>query len=63
MSGRSEYSQRKGDALAKLMNDNGRDLAVEQAVQYIFSEQWCALRATMAAERKIQHPRRRRHLR
>ncbi len=48
-----DYSHRKGDALAKLMNDRGRELAIEQAVQYIFSEQWCALRA-YAAERKIR---------
>ena len=49
----AEYAQRKGDALARLMNDHGRELAVEQAVQYIFSEQWTALRA-YACERKIQ---------
>ena len=49
----AEYAQRKGDALATLMNDHGRDLAIEQAVQYIFSEQWHALR-NYACERKIK---------
>ncbi len=48
-----EYAQRRGDALARLMNEHGRELAVEQAVQYIFSEQWTALRA-YGAERKIE---------
>ncbi len=48
-----EYAHRKGDAISKLMNDHGRELAIEQVVQYIFSEQWCALR-TYAAERKVR---------
>ena len=48
-----EYAQRKGDALATLMNDHGHELAREQVVQYIFSEQWCALRA-YAADRKVK---------
>jgi 4-alpha-glucanotransferase len=48
-----DYARRKGGALSQLMNDHGRELAIEQAVQYLFSEQWCALR-TYAAERKIQ---------
>ena len=39
-----EYARRDGDAIARLMNDKGRELAVEQAVQFFFSEQWCALR-------------------
>jgi 4-alpha-glucanotransferase len=34
------------------MNDSGRELAIEQVVQFFFSEQWCALRA-YCAERKI----------
>jgi 4-alpha-glucanotransferase len=37
-----EYARRTG--LSQLMNEKGRELAVEQAVQYFFSEQWCALR-------------------
>jgi 4-alpha-glucanotransferase len=47
-----DYAQRKGDALATLMNDHGRELATEQVVQFFFSEQWCALRA-YAADRKV----------
>jgi 4-alpha-glucanotransferase len=39
-----EYARRTGDAIAKLMNEKARELAVEQAVQFFFSEQWCALR-------------------
>jgi 4-alpha-glucanotransferase len=39
-----EYARRTGDAIARLMNEKGRELAIEQAVQYLFSEQWCALR-------------------
>jgi 4-alpha-glucanotransferase len=49
----AEYAQRKGSALATLMNDHGRELAVEQAVQYIFSEQWSALRH-YGCERKVK---------
>ncbi len=40
----AEYARRTGDAIAKLMNEKGRELAIEQAVQYFFSEQWCTLR-------------------
>jgi 4-alpha-glucanotransferase len=39
-----EYARRKGDALARLMNEHGRELAIEQCVQFFFSEQWTALR-------------------
>lgn len=39
-----DYARRTGDAIAKMMNDKGRELAVEQAIQFFFSEQWCALR-------------------
>ncbi len=39
-----EYAQRKRDALSRLLNDHARELAVEQAIQYLFSEQWCALK-------------------
>jgi 4-alpha-glucanotransferase len=39
-----EYARRNGDALSRLMNEKGRELATEQAVQFFFSEQWCALR-------------------
>lgn len=40
-----EYAQRKGDALTRLLNEKGREIATEQVIQYFFSEQWCALRA------------------
>ena len=49
----AEYAHRKGDALSHLLNEKSREIAVEQVVQYFFSEQWCTLRA-YAAERKIR---------
>jgi 4-alpha-glucanotransferase len=48
-----DYAHRKGDALSRLMNERGRELAVEQAIQYFFSEQWSSLRA-YCAERDIR---------
>jgi 4-alpha-glucanotransferase len=48
-----EYAHRKGDALSRLMNEHGRELALEQAIQYFFSEQWSCLRA-YCAEREIR---------
>jgi 4-alpha-glucanotransferase len=39
-----EYARRTGDAIARMMNEKGRELATEQAVQYFFSEQWSCLR-------------------
>ena len=39
-----EFSQRQSGALSGFMNERGRELAVEQAIQFLFSEQWCALR-------------------
>ena len=35
------------------MNDKGRELAIEQVVQFFFSEQWGALR-TYCAERDVK---------
>ena len=35
------------------MNDKGRELAIEQVIQFFFNEQWCALRA-YCGERKMQ---------
>ena len=43
-----EYARRKGDAMSKLMNEKGRELAIEQVVQYFFNEQWCSLRSYCA---------------
>jgi 4-alpha-glucanotransferase len=49
----AEYARRQHDPLATLMNQQGRELAVEQVVQFFFNEQWCALRG-YCAERKIR---------
>ena len=35
------------------MNEHGRELAIEQVIQFFFNEQWCALRG-YCAERKIR---------
>jgi len=40
-----EQAQRKHDALAAVLSDHARGLAIEQAIQFFFSEQWNALRA------------------
>jgi 4-alpha-glucanotransferase len=48
-----EYALRKHDALAALLTEQARALAVEQAVQFFFDEQWRALRA-YCAERDIR---------
>lgn len=39
-----EYALRDADTLAALHRDNGRELAMVQAVQFFFNEQWCSLR-------------------
>jgi 4-alpha-glucanotransferase len=40
-----EYALRKHDALTALLTEQGRELAVEQAIQFFFDDQWRALRA------------------
>lgn len=40
-----EYALRKHDALTSALTDFGRELAIEQVVQYFFDDQWTALRA------------------
>jgi 4-alpha-glucanotransferase len=40
----AKYAQRKHDALTALLTSHGRDLAIEQVIQFFFNEQWCALR-------------------
>jgi 4-alpha-glucanotransferase len=40
-----EYAQRKHDALTSALTEHGRELAIEQAIQFFFDEQWGALRA------------------
>ena len=49
----AEYARRKSEAISQLLTEHSRELAVEQAVQFLFSEQWCALRG-YCAERHIQ---------
>ncbi len=48
-----EFALRKHDTLAALLTEQGRDLAVEQVIQFFFDEQWRALRA-YCTERKIR---------
>jgi 4-alpha-glucanotransferase len=48
-----EYAQRKHDALTAALNRYGRELAVEQVIQFFFNEQWCALRH-YCTDRKIR---------
>ena len=40
-----EFAHRKHDALSGMLNESGRELAIEQAVQFFFDQQWCALRS------------------
>jgi len=40
-----EYALRKHDAMTALLTEEGRALATEQAIQFFFDQQWCALRA------------------
>jgi 4-alpha-glucanotransferase len=40
----ADFAQRKHDALTSALTEHGRELAVEQAIQFFFDEQWCALR-------------------
>lgn len=41
----AEFAQRKHDALTAALTEHGRELAIEQAIQFFFDEQWCALHA------------------
>jgi len=41
----SEYKMREAGAISALMNDSGRELAIEQVIQFFFDEQWACLRA------------------
>lgn len=47
-----EYAFRQPDAMTSVMNESGRELIIEQVIQFLFQEQWSALRA-YCAERKI----------
>jgi 4-alpha-glucanotransferase len=48
-----ELALRNSEALTRLMNDKARELAIEQVIQFFFSEQWGTLRA-YCAERKVK---------
>lgn len=48
-----EFAQREQDAMTSVLTDHGRDLLIEQAIQYFFSEQWSAIRK-YACERDIR---------
>ncbi len=49
----TEYAYRDETAMANVLNESGRELAIEQAVQFLFQEQWADLRA-YCAEKKVQ---------
>ena len=49
----AEYARRNPNSMVALLNDSARELAIEQAVQFFFNEQWTALRA-YCTERKIR---------
>src|SRR5579862_2807933 len=49
----AKYARRKQGALTKVMNERGRELEIEQVVQFFFNEQWCALRA-YCKDRKVR---------
>lgn len=48
-----DLAKREHAAMNAVLNEYGRELAVEQVVQFFFNEQWCALRG-YCAERKIR---------
>jgi 4-alpha-glucanotransferase len=48
-----EFAFRDGSAITGVLNDSGRELAIQQAVQFLFQEQWNALRQ-YAAESGIR---------
>jgi len=48
-----EYAYRKPAAMTALLKESAQEIAVEEAVQFLFTEQWTALRG-YCAERKIK---------
>lgn len=48
-----EFAQRKHDAMTAQLTEQGHELAVEQAIQFFFDEQWHALRG-YCAERGVR---------
>jgi 4-alpha-glucanotransferase len=49
----TEYARRKDGVLTAVLTEHARELAVEEAIQFFFDEQWCALR-TYCRERDIR---------
>jgi 4-alpha-glucanotransferase len=47
------FAYRQSEALTSLLNESGRELAIEQVIQYFFTEQWHCLR-TYCTERKVR---------
>lgn len=48
-----EFARRESAAMSRVLTESAHELAVEQAVQFLFSEQWCSLR-TYAHANKVQ---------
>src|ERR1019366_5311311 len=40
-----DFAQRKDDALTSVLTEHGRELDIEEAIQFFFDEQWGALRS------------------
>ncbi|QHN03099.1 4-alpha-glucanotransferase [Granulicella sp. WH15] len=49
----TEFAHRSGDWQTTVLSQYGRELEIEQAVQFFFSEQWCELKS-YCAEREIR---------
>jgi 4-alpha-glucanotransferase len=49
----ADYAFRQPDAMTALLNESSREIAVEQVIQFFFSEQWASLRA-YCTERNIR---------
>jgi len=49
----ADFARRKHDALTAALTEHGRELAIQQAIQFFFDEQWCSLR-TYCKERDIR---------
>lgn len=45
----AQYECRHGEAISALMNESGRELTIEQVIQFFFQEQWTALRSYCAS--------------
>ena len=38
------YALRNSDTMTQVLNEHSRELVIEQVIQFLFDEQWCALR-------------------